>query len=88
MPGKFKSGLNFYGTAKVLGEKRKVFQIHYDSGNGTLAAEIHLPFYRAVSTDGKKRYPLVFKRNCEDDKIEGGNYFMEKVLFITVASFN
>ena len=78
MPGKFKKGLNFYGTANVLGQKQQFFHIHYDSNSDTLTANLHLPYYQATSADAKKRYPLVFKRNNQEEKIEGGNDFMEK----------
>ena len=78
MPDTFKKGLNFYGKVKVLSKKRQLFHIHYDSDSDTLTADLHLPYYQATSADGKKRYPLVFKRNNQEDKIEGGNDFIEK----------
>lgn len=78
MPDTFKKGLNFYGTAKVLSRERQLFHMHYDSNIDTMAADLHLPYYQATSADGKKRYPLVFKRNNQEDKIEGGNDFIEK----------
>ena len=76
----FKKGLNFYGTAKVLREKRQEFHIYYDSSSNTLMADIHLPYYQALSPDGKKKYPLIFKRNNMDDKIEGGNRFINSFI--------
>ena len=80
MSEKFKKGLSFYGTAKVLREKRQEFHIHYDSNSNTLAADIHLPYYQTLSPDGKKKYPLIFKKNNMDDKIEGGNHFIDSLM--------
>lgn len=68
----FKQGLNFYGTATVLGDKRREFYVYYDATSDTLVAEIDLPFFQSLSRDGLVKYPLVFKRDDTSNRMEGG----------------